>query len=135
MKLSHLRRLRVVDVMNEHVIVGRPDDSLSGIASVMERRKIGSVVIVQNRRVVGILTERDFARIAKQGIVQGRDRAKHHMTKPVVTVRSDTSLLDLVRLMRKKHVRHIPVLDRNRRLVGMISSRDLIDTAMEIVRP
>lgn len=88
--MSYLRRIRVSEIMNEHVVTGRPDDSLSKIASQMERHKIGSVVIVQNRRVVGILTERDFTRIAKQGILQGRDRAKHHMIKPVFTARSDS---------------------------------------------
>jgi len=81
------------------------------------------------------LTERDFARIAKQGILNGRDRAKHHMTKPAVTVRSDASVADVIKLMRKKHVRHLPVLDRNRRLVGIISSRDLMNTAMDIIQP
>jgi len=92
----------------------------------MERHKIGSVVIVENRRVVGILTERDFVRIVKQGIMLGRDRAKHHMTKPVVTVQSDASVADIIKLIRKKHVRHLPVLGKNRRLVGIIGSRDLV---------
>jgi CBS domain-containing protein len=99
----------------------------------MERHKIGSVVIVENRRVVGILTERDFVRIVKQGILLGRDRARHHMTTPVVTVRSDASVMDIIKLMRKKHVRHLPVLDRNRRLVGIVGSRDLMKVATEVI--
>jgi len=124
--MSHLRRLRATDIMTEHVVTGRPNDSLSRIATDMERHKIGSVVIVENRRVVGILTERDFVRIVKQGIMLGRDRAKHHMTKPVVTVQSDASVADIIKLIRKKHVRHLPVLGKNRRLVGIIGSRDLV---------
>lgn len=127
--MSSLRRLKAVEIMNVHVVCGRPDDSLSKIAGEMERHRIGSVPIVQNRRVVGILTERDFTRIVKQGIMRGRERAKHHMTKPVVTVRSDASIADIIKLMRRKHVRHIPVLDRRRRLVGIISSRDLMSIA------
>jgi CBS domain-containing protein len=99
----------------------------------MEQHKIGSVVIVQNRRVVGILTERDFGRITRHGFVLGKDRAKDHMTKPVVTVRSDSSLEDVIKLMRKKHVRHVPVLDRRRRLVGIISSRDLLNIASNLL--
>lgn len=88
-EMSHLRGLKASEVMNTHVITARPDDALSAIASLMERYKIGSVVIVQNRKVVGILTERDYARIAIKGVVGGRDRARDHMTKPVFTVRSE----------------------------------------------
>lgn len=131
--MSPFRRLRVVDIMSEHVVTGRTNDSLSRIAGEMERHRIGSVVIVENRKVVGILTERDFVRIVRQGILLGRDRVKHYMTRPVVTVRSDASVADAIRLMRKKHVRHLPVLDRRRRLVGIVGSRDLMKVATEVV--
>lgn len=132
--MSHLRRLKVSEVMTEHVVTARLNDSLSRVAVLMEGHKIGSVVITENRKVVGILTERDFARIVKQGILLGRDRAVHHMTKPVIVVRSDSSLEDLVKQMRRKHVRHVPVVDRKRKLVGIISSRDLIDTALDFIK-
>jgi len=131
--MAPFRRLRVADIMTEHVVTCRANDSLSRIAAEMERHKIGSVVIVENRRVVGILTERDFVRIIKQGILLGRDRARHHMTTPVVTVRSDASVTDITKLMRKKHVRHLPVLDRNRRLVGIVGSRDLMKVTTEVI--
>jgi len=131
--MSSLRRLRSAEIMIEHVVTARPTDSLSKIGTLMERHRIGSVVIVQNRRVVGILTERDFSRIAGRGFMLGRDRVQHHMTKPVVTVRSDSSLEDVIKLMRKKHVRHVPVLDRKRRLVGIISSRDLMNIASDLL--
>jgi CBS domain-containing protein len=119
--------------MNGNVATARPNDSLARISAEMERRKIGSVVIVQNRGVVGILTERDFTRIVKQGIMHGRDRAKHHMTKPVFTVRSDVPVADAIILMRRKHVRHLPVLDKRRRLVGILSSRDLMNAVSEVI--
>lgn len=119
--------------MNEHVVTARPNDGISRIAAEMERRKIGSVVVTRNRRVIGILTERDFARIVKQGIVRGKDRAKDHVTKPIFTVRSDASVADIIRLMKKRHVRHLPVIGRNRRLVGIVSSRDLMKALSETI--
>jgi CBS domain-containing protein len=131
--MSSFRRLTVADVMSEHVVTGRANDSLSRIAGEMERHRIGSVVIVENRRVIGILTERDFVRIVRQGMLHGRDRAKHYMTSPVVTVRTDALVADAIRLMRKKHARHLPVLDRTRRLVGMVGSRDLMNVATDVV--
>ncbi|MEM2961197.1 MAG: CBS domain-containing protein [Candidatus Bathyarchaeia archaeon] len=81
------------------------------------------------------MAERDFARIAKYGNAEGRDRAKHYMTRPVVTARLSTSVAEVIKLMRKKNVRHLPVIDKRRSLVGIISSRDLMNTAMEIMLP
>jgi len=126
-----LTLLRSADVMTKHVVTARPNDGISKVAAQMERHRIGSVVIVQNRRVVGILTERDFSCIVKQGVTEGRSLAKHHMNKPVVTVGSDVRLSDVVKLIRKKHVRHLPVVDRHRRPLGMISSRDLTNIASD----
>jgi len=99
--------------MTKHVVTARPNDGISKVAAQMERYRIGSVAIEQYRRVVGILTERDFSRIVKQGVTEGRSLAKHHMNKPVATVRSDARLSDAVKLMRKKHARHFPVVDRH----------------------
>jgi len=132
--MSQLRRLTAADIMTQHVVTAAPSDSLSGIAAKMERRKIGSVVIVENRRIAGILTERDFVRIVEQvGALLDRNLAKHHMTKPVITVQSDAPVADIVKLMRDKQVRHLIVLNKNRAVVGIISSRDLMKVASDVM--
>jgi CBS domain-containing protein len=118
--------------MTTPVVTSSPDDQISRIASDMQRHKIGSVVIMKNRRIVGILTERDFVRIVeKVGMLLKEDLAKHHMTKPVITVQSDASVTDAIRLMRVNHVRHLVVLDSGLKMVGVISSRDLMKATRE----
>jgi CBS domain-containing protein len=132
--MSQLRRLTAADIMTQHVVTAAPSDSLSGIAAKMERRKIGSVVIVENRKIAGILTERDFVRVVEQvGALLDRNLAKHHMTKPVITVQSDAPVADIVKLMRDKQVRHLIVLNKNRAVVGIISSRDLMKVARDVM--
>ena len=128
------RPTTVADAMTTHVVTDGPEDPISRIASAMQRHKIGSVVIVKNRRIVGILTERDFVRIVeKVGMLLKEDLAKHHMTKPVITVQSDTSVADAVKLMQANHVRHLVVLDKDLKMVGVISSRDLMRVAPETI--
>ena len=113
--------------MTKNVVTTGPNDDLTRIAEEMQRHKIGSVVIVENRKPVGILTERDFVRIVERvGALLDRSLAKYHMTTPVLTVHSDTPLADVVKLMAEKHVRHLVVLEKKGELAGVISARDVM---------
>ena len=78
------------------------------------------------------MTERDFVRIVeKVGMLLKEDQAKDFMAKPVVTVQSDTSLTDAMKLMQAHHIRHLVVLDKNLSMIGMISARDVMKAARE----
>jgi len=130
--MRKLRPTTVGDIMTSPVVTSSPEDHVSGIASSMQHHNIGSVVIMENRRIVGILTERDFVRIVeKVGMLLKEDLAKHHMAKPVITVQSDASVTDALKLMQANHIRHLIVLDKDLKMVGVISSRDLMKAARE----
>jgi CBS domain-containing protein len=130
--MDKLRPRTVAEIMRTPVVTNNPDDPISQIASSMLQHNIGSVVITQNRRLVGILTERDFVRVVeKVGMLLKEDLAKHYMAKPVVTVRSDASVADAIRLMQANHIRHLVVLDKDLKMVGVVSSRDLMKAARE----
>jgi CBS domain-containing protein len=132
--MSQPKRLTAIDIMTKHVVTSGPDNDLSEIATEMQRHKIGSVAILENEKVVGIVTERDFVRIVEQvGLLLNRNLAKHHMTKPVVTVQSDTSVTDIIKLMREKQVRHLIVVDKTGKMVGIISSRDLMKVLKDVM--
>jgi CBS domain-containing protein len=122
------------DIMTKRVVTSAPDDDLTGIATEMQRHNIGSIVIVENRKIVGILTERDFVRIVEQvGMLLHKNLAKDHMTQPVITVQSDTPVTDVIKLMREKQIRHLIVLSKNKEVAGIISSRDLMKATTEAV--
>lgn len=132
--MSQPRRLTATDIMTEHVVTSGPNDNLSGIAAEMQRHNIGSVVIVETQKIVGILTERDFVRIVEQvGMLLDKNLARDHMTKPVLTVQSDAPVADIIKLMREKHVRHLIVQNKDRKVVGIISSRDLMKVAKDVM--
>jgi CBS domain-containing protein len=130
--MSKLRPPTVADIMTTPVVTSGPDDHISQIASIMQRHRIGSVVIMENRRILGILTERDFVRIVEKiGMLLKEDLAKHHMAKPVVTVQSDSPVTDAIKLMKANHIRHLIVLNKDLKMVGVVSSRDLMKVARE----
>jgi|TARA_R110000782_G_scaffold57258_13_gene119684 CBS domain-containing protein len=94
-------------------------------AKVMNDHKIGSVVVKHGGRMVGILTERDIlTRIVAKQRDPSATKASEVMTRSVLTCRPATKLNEARKVMREKHIRHLPVVDEDR-VVGMVSIGDL----------
>ena len=94
---------------------------------VMAEANIGSVMVVENERIIGIFTERDYTR---KGEVKGLSAAdtlvREVMTRQMITVNMDTSMDQCMGLMNQYHIRHLPVID-NDTFIGMVSIRDVAD--------
>ena len=130
--MSQPNRLTAADIMTTKVVSRGSQEDLTRIAVEMQRHQIGSVVIMDNKKLVGILTERDFVRVVERvGTFLERSLAKDHMTSPVFTVQSDAPLAEVTKLMAEKHVRHIIVLNKKREVAGIISSRDIMKATKE----
>jgi len=124
--MSQAKVLTAADVMTRKVVTKGPSDDLARIAIEMETRNIGSVVIAENKKVVGILTDRDLRKVVeKVGALLDKNLAKHYMTRPVIAVQTDTPITEVTKLMNEKHIRHVVVLDKNQMLAGVISLRDI----------
>lgn len=92
----------------------------------MADRSIGSLVVTEGDAIVGIVTERDYARkIALMGRTSSDTLVRDVMTSSVLFVRSDQSSEQCMQLMTANRLRHLPVVDDGR-LVGMISIGDLV---------
>lgn len=102
-----------------------PDATALDAAQLMNERHIGSVVVLDDERVVGIFTERD---VLRRIVAEGRDASetplREVMTSPVACAAPHTPLDELRAVMREKHIRHVPVISDDRPL-GMVSIGDL----------
>lgn len=102
-----------------------PAASALDAARAMNERKIGSLVVVDGGRVVGIITERDIlTRIVAAERSPSKTRVQDVMTASPITCRPETPLEELRGIMQQRRVRHVPVLDEGR-LSGMVSIGDL----------
>lgn len=128
--LDHTRGLsrntvRVGDVMSKEVVTTAPDDTIFSVAQAMSAQTLSCVVVTQNDRVVGILTEKDML-----NIVAGRNTDLHHlavserMSSPVETVAAGMSILEADRMMETKCIRRLPVVE-DERLVGIVTQTDI----------
>jgi CBS domain-containing protein len=92
----------------------------------MSEKEIGALVVMEKKKVVGIISERDYARkIILLGKTSKQTLVKEVMTTNLVSVTPDTSVEDAMVLMTGKHVRHLPVFEKTK-FVGIISIGDVV---------
>ncbi|NLN39598.1 MAG: CBS domain-containing protein [Smithella sp.] len=92
----------------------------------MSEKEIGALVVMENKKVVGILSERDYARkIILQGKSSKNTLVQEVMSANLFSVTPDTKVEDAMVLMTGKHVRHLPVFEKNK-FVGIISIGDVV---------
>jgi CBS domain-containing protein len=103
-----------------------PATTVLDALNLMAEKDIGALLVLQGEKVVGIVSERDFARsIAKTGKCLVENTVEQYMTKYVFGIAPDQSIEDCMALMSEKHIRHLPVLDDGK-LVGLISISDVV---------
>lgn len=107
----------------------QPDQMVIEALELMASRQVGAVMVIAQDRLVGIFSERDYAR---KGIIVGR-KAKSTpvtevMTPNVFVVSPEQSIEDCMKMMSEKHFRHLPVIE-NERVIGLVSIGDIV-TAM-----
>ena len=103
-----------------------PNAPLLDALKIMAEKKIGALVVIEAGRIVGIFSERDFARqVVEDPRLSVQKPVRELMTQPVYYVSPDQSADECMALMTSKHFRHLPVME-NEQLIGLISIGDVI---------
>jgi len=110
-----------------------PEDTVKEAASVMSRNNIGSLVVINsNKKVVGIVTERDIIeKVNARDKLASRVRIDDIMTSKVITIDANALIDDAVYLMVKHRIKKLPVLDNNE-LVGIVTATDIVANSSEV---
>ena len=118
--------MKIQEVMTSDVEIASPDDSLHTAAKMMADLDVGVLPLGENDRLVGMVTDRD---LAIRGLADGRDVAsmklRDIMTKDVRYCFDDEDTNAIASKMAEWQVRRLPVLNREKRLVGIVSLGDL----------
>ena len=117
--------MKIKDVMTDDVVVAAPDQTIADAARMMARCDAGALPVGQDDRLVGMITDRDIALRAV-----ARDRppdtpVRECMSKEVLYCFQDEDVEHVAENMGEQKVRRLPVLDREKRLVGIVSIGDL----------
>ena len=110
--------------MTETVVTAPPDRSVREIAEMMRERNVGSVVLIEEQRPVGFLTDRD---LAVSVLADGRDLGDHaadHASTPVITANAEMQVEEAAELMVRHGVRRLVIVD-GERLTGILTLDDI----------
>ncbi len=122
----------VSDLMTADVLTATPSETIAAVSARMGDRKVGSIVVVDDARPVGILTERDMIKVAASGTDTSVAKVSEWMTENPDTVEPDVDVDDAFHRLTEHGYRHMPVV-QDSKLVGIVSLRDLVRIAQ--IRP
>lgn len=118
--------MKIREIMTKEVEVVHPDTTLKDAARMMRDADTGFLPVGQDDRLVGTLTDRDIAiRAAAEGKDPGSTSVREAMSEDLVYCFEDQETADAAQVMSERKIRRLPVLNRDKRLVGVVSVGDL----------
>ena len=119
--------LQIGPIMKRQVVSVEPGETVAEAVRLMTVGEFGAVVVLREGKLAGIFSERDLLkRVIVRGFSPSETVIENVMTPHPVTVFEQTSVKDATRLVREHGFRHLPVIDGEGRVVGMLSSRDFL---------
>jgi CBS domain-containing protein len=122
------------DVLSEKGTAVRsigPDETVYEAIRQMAEHGIGALLVVENGKPIGLLSERDYSRkVILRGLRSRETPVRAIMSSPLVTISPDASVQKGLEMMTEKYIRHIPVMDRTG-IVGMVSIGDLVKAVIQ----
>lgn len=123
----------VRDIMASPPVTAPPGMTVLEAARLMRARDIGSLIVQDGSRAVGIVTERD---LVGKVVAEGRDprttQVRELMSSPLLTIKPDADVLDAARAMARHHVRRLPV-QNGANLLGIVSERDILEVSPDLL--
>ena len=120
----------ILQLKGGNVFSTTPDTTVYDALLVMADKDIGALIVMENDKMVGILSERDYARkVILQGKASKSTSVSDIMTRDVLTIHPDQTVEEAMEIMGRKHIRHLPVVEGSH-VIGVIS---IMDTNRNII--
>ncbi len=122
----------ISDLCSKEMVTVDSNQSLQKAAKLMKKKHVGTLIVTQGESPVGIITDRDIVlKVVAEGKSVDECKVEEAMTDKLVTAPKDCSVYDAIRLMEKKKVRRLVVVDKSERLCGVLSTDDLVQMLSE----
>jgi CBS domain-containing protein len=130
-----IESVTVASIMTKEVKTAKESQTVKAAAKIMIEKDIGSLVIVKGTepdRPVGIITERDLVRVVGTTDTSTLQMpVRDIMSKPVVTIEASSSIKDAIQSMELNNFRRLPVVDREKKMVGIVTDKDIFKVIMK----
>ncbi len=118
-------KISVKELMIKNVISVESSDSLQNVAKKLYLKRVGSAIVMENDKPVGIITNRDIVNCIGSFDMSLESPASKIMSSPLIYVHPDESIIEVAEIMTSKNIRKIPVIVNNK-VLGIISASDLV---------
>ena len=123
---------QLIESKNKRLAAVAPDQSVLRALEVMAENDVGALLVLDGKRLAGVFSERDYARkVILQGKASKSNKVSEIMTGKVVYVTLNRSVEECMAIMTEKHFRHLPVLDDDHNVVGIVSIGDLVKAVID----
>jgi CBS domain-containing protein len=124
--------MKISDMMTKETVLMSPDTTVQRACEIMRDSDIGFIPVTDGEKILGALTDRDVAtRVVAQGLDTTATLVQRVMSPDIVYIFDDQDELEAARLMQVKKIRRLVVLNRDKRLVGILSLSDLSSHARD----
>ena len=115
-----------IDAMTMKPVMVKPDTSMKECARIMADSKVGSLIIKEDEKLLGIIKERDIVRtVVLENVDASKAKVKDYMVRDVVTISPEVDIYDALVTMKDYDVRMLPVLD-GKELIGLLTVKDIL---------
>jgi len=130
MKKTNTKTRTLLEIINDkdiqELLTVTPKSTVIDALTIMAKFKIGALIVLKEEKMVGIVSERDYAReIILEGKSSKNTTVEEIMTKKVLTLSAEDKFEKGLEIMTQKRIRHMPVMD-GKKLLGMVSQGDLV---------
>jgi len=123
----------VKEAMTKKVIVINPDTTIKDAAKIMSQYRVGSIVVLEDEKLVGIITELDIIWKVVAGELDPKTTlVRDVMSKNVVTINADQTLEDATDVMVENKIKKLPVIEGNK-IIGIITATDIISIQPKLI--
>lgn len=128
--MTSMKNFYVSEVMTENVTTASIETPLKEVVHILHSKRFSCLIVTDDEMPVGIITERDMVRILSQMLLDStyiNIAVQQYMTSPIITVGYETTLYEAVQIASEKDIRHIPVVDLDGKLAGLLTQSDIVE--------
>lgn len=116
----------VMEIMSRNPVTIDPESKADTAASLMKRKGVGSVIVVQDSDAIGIVTERDIVtKVAAQNLLPSKLKVREIMSSPVISIHPHAEVVEAAKKMNSLRIRRLAVVE-DTKLVGLITEKDIL---------
>ena len=119
--------LKISNIINKSQTIHfvNANDTIRSVLERMRKNKIGSLLVTENKKLVGIITEKDILKLTFEE-VNFNEKVSLYMTSPIVTINEDTYVTDAIELMKIKNIRRVAIINHEEKLISVLTNRDIL---------